>query len=492
MADEDVESEKLETYEVYDDAESVTARAEFEGTNSARLAIAGAIRRGVLSTAVHADDLVRFGFGGGAQEWAETRTLARLAELRIDEIKQRDDRVRVWLTTAEALVEDFAYPLMVELGEAHQLIVDCAGVWDAANVRARAWERINRGEDSYLAFLTAGLCSPLERESVMAAVAIVNTSRRGMSFIRRPDIVTSEGAHRGDENVVDDSENRDAADHERSDSRRDDGAAWPGESWAQTSDFALHAAVRSGSAEGLLGRIHDLARWRVELGVHSQDPIARSLAESAFGTASDDAPSNEESPSTSGREPGAEDAERTTSLMVHGTRAWIGDWWCKSQGSENFHQWVKDKHRRDLYSGGKPYSWSGALSRRHRQVAASRFKVWADSEDGLRTVFAHSYGGEVVARAINRGAGVDEVALLSAPITPHHDRMLAHVNRVMDVRLQTDLVLIGAAVLDPRVRQSLPGQNVVRHVISRPFWSHSATHSVDLWKKEKIAPAIKL
>lgn len=477
MTDEGAEPESLETYDVYDNSESIVARLEFEGTNAARLAIAGAIRRGVFGTAVHRGDMGRFGFGDGAGEWAETRTLATLAELRSEETALNDGGDRFSSAASAEHAEDVAFPRTIERAEARRILEDFDGTWDAALVRARSWERITQGDDAYFAFLTAGLCSSLERESVMAAVAIVNTSRRGMSFIRHPDTVEAKDARS-------DGEVWDASDSERSERADGGGLAWPGESWAQTSDFAMRAAVRLGRAGGLLSRIHDLARWRVELGVHSADPIARSLAESAFIGPSDDPPSTPPQAETRNRD----DVPRTTSTMVHGTRAWDGTWW--HPGGKNFHAWVKANHRSDLYSGGKPYSWSGALSRRHRRMAATRFKKWADSEGGLRTVFAHSYGGEVVARAINGGAAVDEVVLLSAPITPHVDRMLAHVARVMDVRLQTDLVLIGATILDPRVRQSLP--NVVPHVISRPIWNHSASHSQAVWRSENIASKISL
>jgi len=174
--------------------------------------------------------------------------------------------------------------------------------------------------------------------------------------------------------------------------------------------------------------------------------------------------------------------------MVHGTWGWKGNWW---YSGGDFHGYVRDGYRNHLYEGGMEFSWSGAYSKGQRALGGERFKRWVDSAggaDGVGSVFAHSYGGEIVARAVNAGALIDEVVLLSAPIHSHHVAMCDRVRRVVDVRLRNDIVLVLA-----RARQSLPARpNVVSHIIERSLWSHSASHEPDVWCREEIAASVAL
>lgn len=45
------------------------------------------------------------------------------------------------------------------------------------------------------------------------------------------------------------------------------------------------------------------------------------------------------------------------SMMIHGTWAWRGNWWYPSG---DFHTYAKGAIRPNVYSGGAPFSWSGA------------------------------------------------------------------------------------------------------------------------------------
>ena len=105
-------------------------------------------------------------------------------------------------------------------------------------------------------------------------------------------------------------------------------------------------------------------------------------------------------------------------------------------------------------------------------------------------MFAHSYGSEIVARAVNLGMKVDEIIFLSAPIHQPHIDMCPKVTRVIDIRLRNDLVLLLA-----RARQKFPNPspaNVISYKINRPFWSHSASHDPDVWQTENIASHVNL
>ena len=140
-----------------------------------------------------------------------------------------------------------------------------------------------------------------------------------------------------------------------------------------------------------------------------------------------------------------------------------------------------------------PFDWSGSLKEGHRVHAADKFRKWAahEARAGLHTVFAHSYGAEVVARAMTGGTRVDELVMLSAPVTrPIIDAAFAAVG-VIDVRLRLDPVLVAASAYSGafrrRVRQRMPTMPNV-HTYVLPFWtvSHGATHDATVWQANGI------
>lgn len=170
--------------------------------------------------------------------------------------------------------------------------------------------------------------------------------------------------------------------------------------------------------------------------------------------------------------------------MIHGTWAWKGDWWRPRPGS--FHEFILHNHRENLYAEGARFSWSGAYSRSDREQAGIDFYDWATSKvapGGVETVFAHSYGGEVAARAITRGAPVAELVLLSVPVTRPIHAVAQSGLRIVDVRLNFDAVL-GLA----RKRQRLKKSTTTTEVILRRWrLSHSATHQPQIWREEDVA-----
>jgi pimeloyl-ACP methyl ester carboxylesterase len=168
--------------------------------------------------------------------------------------------------------------------------------------------------------------------------------------------------------------------------------------------------------------------------------------------------------------------------MVHGTWGWKGDWW---RPGKNFHQFILGEHRQNLYSGGAKFSWSGALSDSQRRLAAKDFCEWADDRapGGLQTIFAHSYGGEVAGRAVLSGARVDELVLLSVPVTRPVAAAARSGVRVVDVRLPFDAVL-GLA----RQRQRIPTNPGVMPVLLKGWrYGHGASHDEDVWRQENVA-----
>ncbi|WP_327089195.1 hypothetical protein OIE66_00825 [Nonomuraea sp. NBC_01738] len=180
--------------------------------------------------------------------------------------------------------------------------------------------------------------------------------------------------------------------------------------------------------------------------------------------------------------------EEAVSTMIHGTWGWRGGWWRPRSG--DFHTFILNSHRPNLYSGGATYSWSGRYNVGDRRLAVSDFCAWAGEPavagQGIQTLFAHSYGGEVAVRAALAGAQVSELVLLSVPVNRHIRKVITDRPgiRVVDVRLRLDPVLALARNIRQRVP---PGPNVASVLLK--FWrlDHGATHKEHVWKKEAIA-----
>lgn len=445
---------ELEEFVIVSQPDSLRPETEFEGTNSCRMALAANLEpryEGAAQTEPEPspEDLASLGF--------DPELMFRFLG------GERDEHESAELTYLDALPD-----------------------WDATEVRYRAWNDLNdRGQlPARLAFLVSGLCSPLERKSVTAAVAILTSTSRArsdelLSFARsRPssDILSLIGPGL----YVEDTEFP---------------TLWSADHWAETSSAWIRTAIGTSASSQLLGAIRLLANWRALAARRSEDPITREIAialdlytgngrppESATATDAGSNPDVGPAPV-----PVALGADRT-STMVHGTAAWKGDWWYPRG---DFHTYIQMGFRNGLYGGGQEFSWSGAYRKKDRALGGERFARWAQAaagDPGLGTVFGHSYGGEIVARAVNSGALVDEVVLLSAPIHQHHELMLDRVRRVIDIRLRFDVVLLAA-----RARQKLPWRgNLVPFRVDRGMWSHGSTHHPALWEELGIAETVGL
>jgi hypothetical protein len=222
------------------------------------------------------------------------------------------------------------------------------------------------------------------------------------------------------------------------------------------------------------------AQARLAQALRSPDAVTLSLAIAALMPvdAADGPPPAEEPtlPST------AAQAALTVSTIIHGTWAWIGDWWRPKGG--DFHRFICDNYRPNLYGGGAPFSWSGAYRARHRARAAEDFAEWATelAPHGIQTLFGHSYGGEIAARAANLGVPTRQLVLLSTPVTSHVEAAAASGTEIIDVRLPLDPVL----ALELRSQRIAARQNVTE-VLTSWRLSHSATHRESVWVSEDIA-----
>ncbi|WP_434317439.1 hypothetical protein [Leifsonia sp. P73] len=451
----DAQGDGRQEYEIHPEDDSIEESPETEGTNASRFAIAGALGattlRGAPLDVIEPDMLAMFGFR--------------------DELRGAVERLRG------------DNPIF---GEGEFLQGTVRGGWQPRAVRRDAWRRLNDGSAGRrLTLLAAGLCSSLERESVVAAVAVLNALSASVVIdllgIDADDLLyplSLSLAEPAGERVV-----------------------WRREEWAEDSAERLSASA-DGDTRDVLRRLLLLAFERIRAALRSPDEVVRELAAAAWlravalddrveptvydsETVADDEGRGGAVPPAdvpAGAPPGAAPAAPARlSTLIHGTWAWQADWWYPGG---DFHTHVAGRLRPTLYDDGMPFSWSGELSGQHRAIAARRLQDWlatATGGAGVGTVFAHSYGGEVAVRAVNNGCPIAQLVLLSAPIHRHHRRALPHIPDVVDIRLRFDLVLTGALA-----KQRLRGPRVRNRIISKAFWQHGVTHDPALWQGEGL------
>lgn len=449
--------DELETFETFAHPESIAPRKEYEGSNAVRFAF-------MASLGLRSEDRERE--QGVAESYLENFGLN-------PEILNR---------YPEELLEQRMY------NEAQFFINNFIWVSSSEEIRFAAFRMLGEDAqiDARLTFLVSGLASSLERESATAASAI-------LSLIPEPTRWESGLMLRNSpyQRLF----NLGLVPHFRSISSYDvsppdaDGYLeipfeWDGRSWERYCLFWLNSIVRRISdPTELLATIRQVAELRVGLGQRSEDLVTRELSFASYLARANSetkllpvVPLIAEGPATG-----------HVSTMVHGTWGWKGEWWYPNG---DFHHYVALNYRSDLYGEGQEFAWSGAYSEKQRNMGGERFKRWVlkAGNFGLRTVFAHSYGAEIVARAVNAGCRIDEAVFLSAPIHHHHRQMLQSVRRVIDVRLKFDIVLLAAGA-----GQCLPhATNVSEFKIDQNFWSHGATHNPKVWDHYGIASAVGL
>jgi hypothetical protein len=222
-----------------------------------------------------------------------------------------------------------------------------------------------------------------------------------------------------------------------------------------------------------------LVRSRLDAAIRSPDAITRSLA---FAAVEPFDAGDRAYPSPPADPPVTPHGGLVVSTMIHGTWGWKGDWW-RPEGA--FHRFILGNHRPNLYARGTKFSWSGAYSAKQRALAACDFQDWAHdvAPHGLQTVFGHSYGGEVAARAACAGTLIHELVLLSTPVTRRVASTVKPGMRIVDVRLRFDPVLAIAGK-----RQRLPRHPSTAEVLlDRWRLDHGATHSEHVWRAEDVA-----
>jgi hypothetical protein len=214
----------------------------------------------------------------------------------------------------------------------------------------------------------------------------------------------------------------------------------------------------------------------------SDDLLVHQVAAAALGRIAPEHPALDNPWSTPSRGANAP-SPLESSLIVHGTFARRELWW---QPGGDFHGYILQNVRPDLYSLPDRFSWSGGYSAAARALGAQELVTWVAQRGGEPLdIFAHSHGGSVAMLATHAPMSVGTLVLLSVPVHwatyfPRFDV----VRRCVSIRVRADLVILadrgGQRFHDPRIEE---------HVL--PIWfDHSATHDPATWVSHNLATLV--
>jgi len=171
-----------------------------------------------------------------------------------------------------------------------------------------------------------------------------------------------------------------------------------------------------------------------------------------------------------------------TSLLIHGTWAANEQWW-KPGG--DFHSYLLNGVRPDLYSNPDAFSWSGAYSEAARAVASTELQAWL-ARHGIQSPYllTHSHGGSVAMLATQNGLNTGPLVLLSCPVHSIYMPDFTRTGPVVSIRVKLDLVILadggGQKFNDPRITEKI-----------LPIWfDHSSTHDPAVWQRYNLPSVI--
>jgi hypothetical protein len=218
----------------------------------------------------------------------------------------------------------------------------------------------------------------------------------------------------------------------------------------------------------------------LEHGTHSTDPLVRDVAATSLAHANPDHPRLLE---LQGKRRGRGTAGAAdTTMLIHGTWAANSPWW---QPGGDFHAYILQQVRPDLYAQPDRFGWSGGYSDAARTIAAQDLIQWVNehNDQGLDLI-THSHGGNVSMQAtqMNPGLTIGELILLSCPVhIPKYQPNFAMVTKkTVSIRVHLDLV-----ILADRGGQKFTLPQITENVL--PIWfDHSATHEPEIWQKYNV------
>lgn len=171
-----------------------------------------------------------------------------------------------------------------------------------------------------------------------------------------------------------------------------------------------------------------------------------------------------------------------TAVLTHGTWAGLTRWW---QPGGDFHTYLGGLTP-PLHPHDPSFRWSGLYSDGARRLAAREMALWVEDQGLQRPdVFAHSHGGTVANLATWQGLEIDRLVLLSWPVHGEWFPDFTTVGRVVDVRVNLDLVIIadrGGQTLRPPAEFA---GKVTSHV--NGWFEHGDTHQPAYWQRHGLA-----
>ena len=174
-----------------------------------------------------------------------------------------------------------------------------------------------------------------------------------------------------------------------------------------------------------------------------------------------------------------------TAVVTHGTFAARTRWW---RPGGDFYSYL-DGLAPPLNLHDPSFQWSGLYSDAARQLAAQQLAAWL-VDQGLQQpdLFAHSHGATVGNLATRAGAELDRLVLLSWPVHTEWFPDFTRVQRVIDIRVHLDLVIIadrgGQTFTPPAAYRSKVTSRV------NGWFQHEATHDPAYWERYDLADAL--
>lgn len=238
-----------------------------------------------------------------------------------------------------------------------------------------------------------------------------------------------------------------------------------------------HELIRVAAAAGYQDRSSEPDRLIaiLEQGTRSVDLLVRQLASTALALVKPDSARLSDLTRLAGRTASAAGAASHTAMLIHGTFALGNAWW---QPGGDFHSYLLNAIRPDLYKNNDRFAWSGGYNAAARELGADDLVRWVNShnEQGL-DLFTHSHGGNLAMLASHKGLRTGELVLLSCPVHfKKYQPEFSQVGKIVSIRVRLDLIILadrgGQKFRHPRIRE-----NVL------PIWfDHAATHNPDVWK----------
>ncbi len=174
-----------------------------------------------------------------------------------------------------------------------------------------------------------------------------------------------------------------------------------------------------------------------------------------------------------------------TAFLTHGTFAALTTWW---QPGGIFYNYLASLTP-SLHVHDPSFRWSGLYSDAARRLAAQQMVDWV-ADQGLHQpdLFAHSHGGTVGNLATGLGLQFDRLVLLSWPVHPQWFPDFDRVQRIIDIRVHLDLVIIadlGGQTFTPPPAAAAKVSSYVNG-----WFKHEDTHDPAYWNRYGLAATL--